>query len=67
MLIKAVTFFLVALVVLAMFGKFRPKLRLPGMRRRADLPPRPEKCARCGTYLIGKAPCACGGRKGPKA
>lgn len=65
MLIKAVTFFLVALVVLAMFGKFRPKLRLPELKRRADLPPKPGKCSDCGTYLIGSAPCACKSRKRP--
>ena len=57
MLIKGVTLFLIALAVLAMFGKWR--LRLPGRDRRADLPPMPKKCRACGAPIIGKGPCAC--------
>ena len=42
---------LVAMVVLAMFGK----LRLPGQDKLAA-----RKCPGCGRYRIGKGPCACG-------
>ncbi|MGB2202109.1 hypothetical protein [Pseudooceanicola atlanticus] len=53
MILKIVTLFLVAIGVLAMFGK----VNLPG-RKAASL-----KCRKCGRYRIGKAPCDCGGRK----
>lgn len=52
-ILKIVTLFLVAIGVLAMFGK----VNLPG-RKAASL-----KCRKCGRYRIGKAPCDCGGRK----
>ena len=51
MLVKIVTFFLIAMAVLALFGK----LRFPGQARPAS-----AKCPRCGRYRIGKGPCACG-------
>ena len=50
-LVKIVTFFLIAMAVLALFGK----LRFPGQARLAS-----AKCPRCGRYRIGKGPCACG-------
>jgi len=55
MIIKAVTLFLIAMGVLAMFGK----LRFPGQNRLSS-----AKCPRCGRFRIGKGPCACekGGR-----
>ncbi len=46
---KIVTLFLVAMGVMAMFGK----LTLPG-RKSAT-----QKCKKCGQYKIGKAGCAC--------
>ena len=54
-IIKIVTLFLVAMVVLAMFGK----LRFPGQQRL-----RSAKCSKCGRFRIGKGPCPCekGGR-----
>lgn len=52
-IVKIVTLFLVAMAVLAMFGK----LRFPGQKRLAA-----AKCKHCGKYKIGKGPCAC--RKG---
>ncbi|MTH98602.1 hypothetical protein E1297_21620 [Roseibium sp. RKSG952] len=54
-IIKAVTLFLIAMGVLAMFGK----LRFPGQKRLNS-----AKCPRCGRFKIGKGPCACekGGR-----
>ena len=51
MLIKIVSIFLLAMVVLAMFGR----LRLPGRDRMAT-----RRCTRCGRFRIGKGPCDCG-------
>ena len=50
-IVKAVTFFLIGMAVLAMFGK----LRVPGARRLAA-----AKCSKCGRYRIGRGPCGCG-------
>jgi hypothetical protein len=52
-LIKAVTLFLVSIIVLAMFGKGFVGRRLKS-----------AKCPRCGRYKIGSGPCACSRRKG---
>ncbi len=52
-MIKVVTFFLIGMIVLAMFGK----LRVPGQKRLQAL-----KCSKCGSYRIGKSGCACGKR-----
>jgi len=49
MIIKAVSFFLIGMLVLAMFGK----LRFPGQSRLAA-----AKCKKCGRYKIGKT-CSC--------
>lgn len=50
-IVKIVTLFLVAMAVLAMFGR----LRFPGQQRLASM-----KCRGCGRYRIGKGPCGCG-------
>jgi hypothetical protein len=50
MLVKVVVLFLVAMAVLAMFGR----LRLPRLGRKDA-----RKCTRCGRFLIGKGPCDC--------
>jgi hypothetical protein len=55
MLVKVITFFLIGMAVLAMFGR----LRFP--RPKTGLPPKPRKCPDCGAYLIGKGPCRCKG------
>ena len=54
--VKIVILFLVAMGVLAMFGR----LRFPGQKRLAS-----SKCPKCGRFRIGKGPCACqkGGKK----
>ncbi|MDA7965413.1 hypothetical protein [Ruegeria sp.] len=54
-IIKIVTLFLIAMGVLAMFGK----LRFPGQKRLSS-----AKCRKCGRFRIGKGPCPCekGGR-----
>lgn len=51
MILKIVFLFLIAMGVLAMFGK----LRVPGQDRLAN-----RKCPKCGRYRIGKGPCPCG-------
>ena len=51
MLVKAVTFFLIGIAVLAMFGR----LRFPGQTRLKN-----AKCRKCGRYTLGKGPCSCG-------
>jgi hypothetical protein len=50
-LLKIVSLFLVAMAVLAMFGR----LRMPGSKRLAS-----ARCPRCGRFRIGKGPCSCG-------
>ncbi|AWZ20127.1 hypothetical protein RTM1035_19996 [Roseovarius sp. TM1035] len=50
LLVKVVIFFLVAMGVLAMFGR----LRFPGQKRLSQ-----AKCQKCGRYRIGKGPCSC--------
>lgn len=59
MLVKIVTFFLIGIAVLALFGR----LRWPGSARRIgqrEKPKLPKKCRACGAYLIGDGPCPCG-------
>ena len=51
MLVKIVTFFLIGIAVLAMFGK----LRFPGQKKLENV-----KCPKCGRYRIGKGSCSCG-------
>ncbi|MGE4611365.1 MAG: hypothetical protein AAED33_08230 [Paracoccaceae bacterium] len=53
-MIKAVSLFLIAILVLGIFGK----LRMPKFRKPRDLP-RAKKCKTCGNYLIGIEPCKC--------
>ncbi|WP_428926527.1 hypothetical protein [Marinibacterium sp. SX1] len=56
MIVKIVSLFLVAIAILAMFGRFR--LRLPGQDKLTS-----TKCPKCGRHKIGKGPCPCqGGR-----
>ena len=58
MLLKAVSLFLVAMLVLGMFGKLRlPKM--PSLKRR-DRIGAASKCPKCGAYNPGKGPCPCG-------
>jgi len=54
-IIKIVTFFLIGIVILGMFGK----LKYPGRDRL-----RAARCLRCGRFLLGNAPCKCGAKKG---
>jgi hypothetical protein len=59
MLIKGMTLFLVAMAVLAMFGK----LRLPG-RGQPRRPHVAQRCPDCGRPKIGAGPCPCKLTKG---
>lgn len=51
MLTKIVTFFLIGIAILAMFGR----LNYPGKTRLQN-----AKCTKCGRYRFGKGPCSCG-------
>lgn len=50
MIVKIMTLFLIAMIVLAIFGK----LRVPDPRRLTA-----RKCPDCGRYRIGKSACEC--------
>jgi len=55
MIIKAVTFFLIFMLVLGMFGKLRmPKI---GLRQQKQL--MAEKCEKCGTKIAKGSSCPC--------
>ena len=51
MLVKIVTFFLIGIAILAMFGR----LKFPGQKKILS-----AKCSKCGRYRLGQGPCACG-------
>ncbi|MCB1328555.1 MAG: hypothetical protein KDK28_03455 [Maritimibacter sp.] len=51
MYLKIITFFLIGMMVLALFGR----LRFPGQKKLENM-----KCPGCGRYRIGKGPCSCG-------
>ena len=51
MYLKIITFFLIGMMVLALFGR----LRFPGQKKLDSM-----KCPKCGRYRIGKGPCSCG-------
>lgn len=56
-MVKVVTFFLIAIMVLALFGKLRmPKL--PALKKKKTIETA-RKCSKCGSYKIGDKPCAC--------
>jgi len=57
-MVKVVTFFLIAMMVLALFGKLRMP-RLPKIKPRKSIETT-DKCKKCGAYKIGKKPCMCG-------
>jgi hypothetical protein len=61
-LVKIVTFFLVGMVVLAMFGR----LRVPGIGKISPKVLGRGRCKSCGAPLVGKTPCPCDtrGKKG---
>lgn len=50
MVFKIISLFLVAMMVLALFGR----LRFPGQKKLTQM-----KCPKCGRYRIGSGPCSC--------
>jgi hypothetical protein len=60
-MVKVVTFFLIGMMVLALFGKLRMP-SLPTIKRRKTIETA-RKCNKCGAYKIGKNPCVCGKKK----
>lgn len=60
MLTKVAIIFLAGMVLLALVGR----ALFPGaLRLRRDRAARPEKCSSCGSFVIGKGPCDCGGTR----
>ena len=55
-MVKVVWFFLIGILVLAMFGR----LRFPGQKRLEA-----RKCPKCGRYQLGSKPCDCSTRSKP--
>lgn len=70
-MVKVVTFFLIGMLVLAIFGRLRLPGKLSGRRggagRRAGGPRLDaRKCPRCGRHAIGDGPCDCETADPPK-
>lgn len=55
MLVKAATLFLIAMVILALIGKWRTPDKKPKIENAV-------KCPECGVYLIGNGVHQCGGK-----
>jgi len=58
MIIKAVTFFLIFIIALGIFGKLRWFAKITGMSRKSVTAAR--KCPACGTIVPGQGACPCG-------
>jgi hypothetical protein len=62
-MVKAVTFFLIAMLILAMLGKLKlPSLPKPKSRpkpKKTDQIPDARKCPECGSYILGDGECSC--------
>jgi hypothetical protein len=57
-MVKIVTFFLIAIMILAMIGRLKmPKVNLPKRKKKVE---QARKCEGCGSYILNKGPCACG-------
>ena len=59
-MVKVVTFFLIFILVLGMFGRLRfPKIKNPLARKKVQ----PSvKCDTCGRYNLAGETCSCGGK-----
>ncbi len=57
-MLKIVSLFLVAIVALAFFGRFRQGKWRAGPPQIG--PEKPKKCPSCGRFLIGAGGCDCG-------
>ncbi|MCL4186583.1 MAG: hypothetical protein KJZ85_03165 [Rhodobacteraceae bacterium] len=64
MLTKVVALFLVAIAVLAMFGRLRVGPPRIGRRRPPERLSRARLCTSCNRLLVGSEPCSCGGSRG---
>jgi len=61
MIIKAVTLFLVAIMVLGMFGKL--SLKTFGISRKPRKLAKPRVCRKCKAPIVGKGTCLCSNTK----
>ena len=60
-MVKVVTFFLIAMVILAMMGRLRfPKFGSRGGKGRIK---DARKCPKCGSYILHAGDCGCGAKK----
>lgn len=59
-MVKAMTFFLIIVIALAVFGKLGWIGRSIGLRKPPTRTGALKSCPRCGRYIIGKGPCDCG-------
>ena len=66
MLVKTVLLFLLGMVLVGMIGRALFPGALTRVARRSLSSRKPGTCPKCGGFVIGSGPCACGGR-GPKA
>ncbi|MGV6887628.1 hypothetical protein ACTYEO_00090 [Rhodophyticola sp. SM2404] len=57
-MVKVITFFLIGMLILALFGRLRwpGGARLPRRTKRADLP-KPTRCKTCGKYDVTGGSC----------
>ena len=60
MLVKTILLFLLAMVLIAMIGRALFPDTVRRLVRRRSVALRPGTCPRCGRYIIGTGPCACG-------
>jgi len=62
-MLKIVSLFLVFIVVVALFSRFRSGGLLPPRKPGGGSLPRPAKCTSCGRFRFGTGPCDCGAPK----
>lgn len=61
-MVKIVTFFLIGMMILALFGKLRfPRI---GSGRAGNALPKPRRCTACGRFNLTGGPCRDCGDKG---
>ena len=60
MLVKTILLFLLGMVLIAMIGRALVPNAVRRLTGRRSVALKPGTCPRCGTYIIGKGPCACG-------
>lgn len=60
-MVKVVTLFLIAMIILAMLGRLRfPKF---GSRKDGGRVKDARKCPKCGSYILHAGDCACDAKK----